>query len=115
MEKAWAKMMDKEEVGTELVNFVSMVHRVIQKVNTPKKPSRKSAFVKKMEKEFGPGHPEKPTQPATRYLQKMKAENPDRSTEEIRKMYKLDKKNQRLGDILGKVETNDSCLRFKQT
>ena len=105
LEKSWGKMMSKEELGAELVAYLNRIMKVPQPVNTEKEKKRTlSAFDKKMLKEFGPGHPEKPRPVHSRFTDEVKSENPDLTKQEISALYKKAQKKRTIGHLLGQIE-----------
>ena len=97
-------MMSKEELGAELVGYLNRILKVPQPEKAEKEKKRTlSAFVKKMLKEFGPGHPEKPKPVFSRYTDEIKGENPDLTKQEISAMYKKAQKKRTIGHLLGQI------------
>lgn len=102
LERSWGKMMSKEELGAELIAYLNRILKVPQ----PEKQKKRflSAFVKKMSKEFGPGHPEKPKPVYNRYTDEMKIENPDLTKQEISGLYKKAQKKRTIGHLLDQFD-----------
>lgn len=99
-------MINGEHCYTKLLEYVTKIS-----YKEPTRPAKKSAWVKKMDKEFAPGHPAKPKAIFYRYQDLMKETEPELSNTEISQKYKLLRK----GDLLElEVELGNEMLRYKE-
>jgi len=96
-EKKWRKLIAKGDVFSALYKYVKDA-RGSEKEDgkTGPKAVKKSAFEKKMEKEFGAGHPPKPRSVYMRFTDQCKAADPSVSKKDISAKYRRISKSESL-------------------
>lgn len=94
MEKKWTSMLNGNHCYQKLLEYVTKIS--IRTVPETAKSVKKTAWVKRMEKEFGPGHPAKPKAVFYRYQDQMRETEPGLSSTEISQKYKNLKKSELL-------------------
>lgn len=91
-QKKWVSMVEGTKCYKQLFAYITKV-----KLQGPSNEvKKKSAFVKKMETEYGPGHPAKPRAVFQRYQEQCKEQDPTLSAKDISVQYRRMKKSELL-------------------